>query len=229
MSMDRTSTKPEVTFLFRRPDSEPSLSTAANVAIGMGALASRLVLEERTLCDHADGRAENVSEHENMLAKVAPALVAELYPLLDTGLVSLFANLHDDIEAWVGDTPTHDISDADREAKAAREAEGLERAREEYADVPFFADLLERYEAQREPEARAVRVIDKMMVLLIHLPNNGATLRSYHTYESFMRKSAEHNARLRAEYLDFEELILIREELCQHLADSFLFDLHEQS
>lgn len=90
-------------FYFERPPYIESISEAANVAFAMGAVASRLVAEERTRCNHPDGRAENVAEHSFMLAKVAPELAILLYPKLDPGLVARFAIVHDDVEAYVGD------------------------------------------------------------------------------------------------------------------------------
>jgi len=96
-------------FYYRSPDYDPDLSHAANTAIQMGAIASRLVLEERTRTHHPDGRAENVAEHSFMLAKVAAEIAAIMYPELDRGRIALYASVHDDIEAYVRDTPTDRI------------------------------------------------------------------------------------------------------------------------
>lgn len=221
MDTSASSTEP-ARFLFQRPEALDGVSESCNLAIHMGAISSRLVLEDRTRCEHPDGRAENVAEHSLMLAKVAPELAAHLYPELDVNLVARYATVHDDVEAYVGDTPTDRISAEGVLAKEDIEKNGLARLKAEYAHLPTYARLVEEYEAQEIPETRFVRVADKLMVLLIHFPNDGETLRQNYTYSSFLKVTHDWAESYRMKYAEFEEVIVMREELAQMLADKFL-------
>ncbi len=209
-------------FFFKIPDYENGLSRAANIAIQMGAMSSRLVLEERTRCVHPDGRAENVAEHGFMLAKVAPELVAELYPALDENLVARYAGIHDDVEAYVCDTATDRITPQGMLDKKEREKRGIEQLKLEYAHIPSYVQRVSEYEEQIIPEARAVRVVDKLMVLLIHLPNNGTVLKQNYTSEQLLDNSRRKATELHDEYPDFKALIDLRKELTHHAADLYL-------
>lgn len=215
----------EAQFLFKIPAANSELSTASNVAVQIGAVASRLVLEERTRTHHKDGRAENVAEHSFMLGKVAPELAELLYPGLDANLVARFALLHDDVEAYVGDTPTDHITQEELDAKAEREELGKERLLTEYAHIPGYSRLVEQYELQELPEARFVRVVDKIMVLLIHIPNRAVVLREQYNYTEFLKSEEKRIQRLAVRFPDFPEILELRRELGQHIADTFMADL----
>ena len=217
-----TASQTNVEFLFTVPDVEPGLSDGARVAIQMGALASRLVGVDRTRCDHPDGRAENVAEHSLMLAKVAPEVAHLLYPELDENLVARFATIHDDVEVYAGDTATDIPSNLDPVAKEVREAAGLNQLRKEYAHMPGYVELILQYEAQSVPEARFVRAVDKLMVLLIQFPNEGAVLRDNYTYDSYLQAESSLLARDAYKYGEFDQIIALRRELGQELADRFL-------
>lgn len=209
-------------YLFEVPTVEEHLSRGARVALYMGALASRLVEIDRTRCIHPDQRAENVAEHSLMLSKVAPELARVLYPELDENLVARFGGVHDDVEAYVGDTPTDIIAGHDRVTKEEIEALGLKQLAKEFAHIPSYVDIIRRYEAQEDPEARFVRAVDKLMVLLIHVPNNGATLRAHYTYETFLRSETDLLKRDEFKYGEFTEIMELRRELGQLLADRYL-------
>lgn len=209
-------------FYYQAPDYEPSLSRAANVAIYMGAMASRLAREERTRTHHPDGRRENVSEHSNMLSKVATEIASEMYPGLDCGKIALFADAHDDVEAYVRDTPTDRIDDQGRLDKAEREAMGVKQLLEEHAHMPAYCRRIREYEEQRIAEARFVRVVDKLTVLLIHIPNQGKILQENYTRQGFLYLTKEAEERLLREYPEYDLLIEMRTELAHHLADLYL-------
>lgn len=207
---------PETGFFFKRPDAEPHLSRAANLAIAMGALASRAALEERTRCVHLDRRPENVSEHSHMLSKVAPVLVAELYPDVDDATiwrVAFLAGLHDDLENWVLDVATDRATDEALLSKEAREDRAYEQALEEYADVPVYINGLVEYEAQETFAARAVRCVDKLMVFLIQLPTDGAAIAGSYTPEEYEAMYTARHARLLEEYPDMGALLSVYLEL----------------
>ena len=222
MNIDPTNTKPPIDFFFERPVDVAGLSRSNNVARSMGAIASRMVQEKRSRTVHPDGRRENVSEHENMLARVAPHMAAEMYPWLDRGRIALYATIHDDVEAYVGDTPTDSIAQHDPAAKKERERLGVEQLVLEYQDIaPAYVNDILAYEAQgaEDYEAQFVRIVDKFMVLLIHIPNNGEVLLQNYTYDEYMSATYESERKLLEQYPHFIELIEMRTELAQYIGD----------
>lgn len=167
-------------FKFSVPVPIPTLSDTANIALAFGYLVSRLASEERTRTVHPDGRNENVAEHSLMLVKVATVIAELYYPQLDSGRVAIFASLHDDVEAYVGDTPTDSIARHDATEKKQREERALEQISHEFASISSrYVQHVQAYEKQEETEARFVRVVDKIMVELIHFPNKGVVLRGH--------------------------------------------------
>ncbi len=209
-------------FLFSIPSKRKNLSAEANIALQMGALASKQIDINRTRCIHPGGRPENIAEHNLMLAKVAPELAVLLYPELDENLVARYSTLHDDIEIYVGDTPTDTLANLDLSKKEDREKAGINKLLEEYSHIPSYTRLITSYESQTIPEAIFVRAVDKLMVLLIHIPNNGTTLQENYTYESFLESEKTLLQRDRYKYGQFEKIVQLRKELAQELADRYL-------
>lgn len=203
---------------FQLPAKLPGMSDMAYAALRLAALSSRLALENRTLVNHITGRAENVAEHSHMLAIVAPGIAELYYPDLDANLISRFASIHDAVEAYVGDTATHNITESGLKEKAAREAQGLERFKQDFASMPGVVKLIKQYEAQQIKEARFVRVIDKWMPVLVHFGDKGQTVRSYTDSERLVDDYSPHAQRLRGQFPDFPELVSVREELTKLIA-----------
>jgi len=194
------------------------MSDIAYTALQLAALSSRLALEDRTLVNHITGRPENVAEHSNMLAIVAPGIAEMYYPQLDANLISRFASIHDAVEAYVGDTATHNITDEGLKEKATREAEGLERFRKDFAAMPGVVKIIEQYEAQEIKEARFVRIVDKWMPILVHFGDKGQTVRSYTAADRLVEDFSPHVRRLKKQFPDFPELVSVREELTELVA-----------
>ncbi len=205
-------------FGFERPDAGDVLSPPANLIYGVGALASRMVQVERTICNHPGGRAENDAEHSYMLALVATSLAEEYFPELDSGLVSKYANVHDLPESYVGDTPTHVISAADLQAKSSLEAAGLHRLVEEYRGIaPKLVKIMEDYEAQADPEARFVRMVDKLLTVSIQFPDGGETI-----VQAMNRRGHEDMVRTRIDrfakdYVDQKAVLDLYDELAEFM------------
>ena len=208
---------------FHLPSKSPDMSAVAHTALQLAALSSRLALEDRTLVNHITGRPENVAEHSHMLAVVAPGIAEQHYPHLDANLVSRYASIHDAVEAYVGDTTTHNITDAELVKKVDREAQGLTQLKKDFAFLPKVVELIDQYEAQEIAEARFVRVLDKWTPILVHFSDKGATLRSYTTPEELVADYKPRAAKLRKQFPDFAELVAIREELTE-LAAKRLFN-----
>jgi 5'-deoxynucleotidase YfbR-like HD superfamily hydrolase len=202
-----------------------SIETASPMAVDilrLGSIAGELAREERTLVNHPDGRAENVAEHSSMLSIVAPALAELYYPELDANLTARLATIHDILETYTRDTPTHKFEEVDLAAKEKLEAKALAQLKLDFAGLPGFVRLVEIYEEQQIPEARFVRVVDKLMPILVHFNDQGATLRSYTDREHMFRVPSAKNQYLRSLYPEFEELIQLREELTRLAAEHLL-------
>lgn len=209
-------------FLFEPSVTREGWSQLGQAALHLSEISERLTQEDRTLVDHADRRPENVAEHSNMLAITAAATAEEFFPDLNQDLVARYASIHDLVEAYVGDTPTHDISEQGKLDKEALEKAGLEKLKSDYRHLPKFVAFVESYEAQQVPEARFVRVLDKCMPAMMHFANKGVVLREYITKEELLQNSREKAAELRQDYPEFERLIALREELSERLAEEFL-------
>ena len=210
-------------FQYAIPDYDNSLSHGANIVLAAGSIASRLFPEERMPTAHPDGRHENVSEHSHMLAKVAYVVACDMYPHLDRGKVVLYAVLHDDVEAYVGDTPTDRITPKGRAIKKELETAGIEQLVKEWAHLaPEYAVHVSLYEAQEDAEARFVRVVDKIMTLLIHLPNDGKELQKNWSFERLTWWTIQTANELQAQYPEYEALISVRTELAMYLARKYL-------
>ena len=205
--------------LFEVPSQLPGMSDIAFSALRLAALSSRLALEDRTLVNHPTGRAENVAEHSHMLAIVAPAIAEMYYPDLDANLISRFAAIHDAVEAYVGDTTTHNIDEKGLSQKAEREAYGMQRLKEDFAWLPTFTSLIDQYEEQKMREARFVRIVDKWTPALVHFADQGATVRSYTDPQRLVDDYQFHATRLKKHYPDFIELVAVREELTQLIGE----------
>ncbi len=220
--MGHTPDQRKIEFKFKRP--EYDASQAAKTALEIGALASRLAQEKRTRVENPDGRPENVAEHSFMLAKVARELAVLLYPHLDPNLVVTYALIHDDIEAYVGDTTTDIITEEELEQKYARERLGAAKLKQEYAHMPSYVKLIEDYEAQKVAEARFVRIVDKIMPIVVHFQDNGKVVKRNISKEALLdpQRRETKAAKLRENYPEFEEVIALREELVALMAETFL-------
>lgn len=186
--------------------------TPENVII-LGKLAL-LLGEQHRATFHADGkRPETVTTHTFMLGLVVYEAArwwwAEWYtnpskaaPPSPKHAMAL-AQVHDLAEALCGDTNTLNITAADAEAKAAREAAAGEDLRDMLAPFPFTLRLLQEYEAQRTTEARMVRYLDKALPKITHLLNGCAAVKAQGiTPEDLHRLHVEQFAKLAAEYPD---------------------------
>jgi putative hydrolase of HD superfamily len=162
---------------------------------------------------HPDGTEESDATHTVMLAM----LVADLARAegLDAGLAVQFAMVHDLPETYAGDTCTaRGLSPEEAAAKAAREAASLDRLRSELG--PCWSTLMmHRYEEQREPEARLVRYVDKILPKLTHILNGGDALAAIDmTASEVEAKHAAQGEKLRAAYPEFTVARALFDDAC---------------
>lgn len=135
---------------------------------------------DRTAVRHADQvTPESDSDHTVMLAWLAPALAARCCPDLDVGLVCQFAVVHDAPEVLAGDTQTLRITPEERQAKEEREALAARQLDSGFGGtvLPWFPDMIYRYESQADPEARFVKAMDKLVVKMVHLVDGCSGIR----------------------------------------------------
>lgn len=153
------------------------MSTAKLVALGR--LCLQLGRVNRATF-HEDGvRPETDTDHTVMLGIIACAFAAEYAPHLNRGLVAEYALIHDFVEVYAGDTMTLIVSDT-LGLKREREAAALAKLTEEFADsLPWLPAQIASYESQARPEARFVKILDKVMPAITHMLNGGATLRQH--------------------------------------------------
>ena len=208
-------------FGFSRPLDGEHLSGMTRLVYSVGALASRMVQVERTLCNHPDGRAENDAEHSYMLSLIAVVLAEEFFPQLDSGLVAKYADVHDLVEAYVDDTPTHQISSEGLRSKAEREAAGLTQLIQEFEPIsPAFVSLIEAYERQEDAESRFVRMLDKVVTVSIQFPNHGEAMREFFEARSGHELMVQTRInRFIKEYPDQEAILDVYAELAMFMQD----------
>lgn len=165
---------------------------------------------------HEDGvRPETDTDHTVMLGIIAcdfaqlmgldkPVDLDEhtVRPGLDLGMVAQLALVHDLVEARVGDTQTLVISAEERAAKEQREADALHALLDEFGTQTWIGRMLCIYEAQNAPEARYIRVLDKVMPKLTHMLNHCIAAREITDYAGFEKSHHEQAAKLKATYGD---------------------------
>lgn len=189
----------------------------------LGAISNRLARENRTHVTHGDGRPENVAEHVHMLTRVALHIAAQLYPDLNAADISLFSLIHDDLEAYIGDTPTHELTQEISDDKAVREEAALNQLSKDFAGLPSYVAAINAYEKQEQPEARFVRVVDKLMPLLTNIVSGGTALADHWTKDDLMNNVNTKNKKLLKDYPEYSAVLDLRTEL-KVVAAERLFD-----
>lgn len=130
---------------------------------------------------HEDGvTPESDTDHTVMLGLCACAFAEQFAPHLDRGLIAQFAIVHDLAEALCGDTNTLRIDQAGRDEKEQREQTARQEIRRRFSVLlPWVCETLDRYERLEDPEARFIKVLDKVLPKITHALNGGAALREH--------------------------------------------------
>jgi putative hydrolase of HD superfamily len=109
-------------------------------------------------------RCESVAEHTCGVAVLALFLAETCAPELDALKVMRMALLHDFGEIYAGDlTPAHEVS---RDEKYHREQRAVVRVLAKLPRGAEYIALWEEYEAGQSPEARFVRQLDRLEMVL---------------------------------------------------------------
>ncbi len=164
---------------------------------------------------HPDGTPESDATHTVMLGIIAPEIARR--EGLDPVLASAFATVHDLPEVYALDTSTaRGLTPEQREAKDSRETAARERLRTEIGADSWVMQLLERYEAQQEPEARLVRYVDKILPKLTHVQNGGLALRRIGLgARELVEKHHAQGRELAGRYPEFPVVRTLFEQACE--------------
>lgn len=118
-----------------------------------------------------NGDRETDVEHSFLLATLAPNLARILYPNLDIDRIRHYSLVHDMIEIEVGDVATFNLSPDEQAEKERREQIALKKLLKE---LPLLeAEALASYERQDTPEARFVRLVDKLLPAVVDITGQG--------------------------------------------------------
>ena len=194
--------------------------TAHDYMLLLGALSVAFSEVERAP-RYPNGKRESDVEHSFHLAVSAVELAADFYPELDVGLVSQFSLVHDIPEVYAGDVWTFKISDEDRLKKETKEAEATEKLLKVLP--PYLGQLLSRYEAQKEPEARFVRFVDKLLPAIINIMAGDANTfkEDYNvaSLEDLLKSREAHRKELLLKFPEFDVVHLVKDLLFSSSAD----------
>ena len=199
---------------------ETELITTTQAVVELGELAMIFGRINRTCVVHPTGEPESDTDHTVMLAWVAPSLAEMInlragfdrYPV---GKVTQYAVVHDAVEVYAGDTPTHKITAEGLAAKQDREYDAAVRLYEQFAKrLPWFARTVRRYEEQADPVARFVRSVDKIMPKVVHVLNAATDLmRAGLSYEDFVALYERQRKQI-VEWCPEPLLLQLYDELC---------------
>lgn len=167
---------------------------------------------------------ESDTDHTTMLALIACAYASRFVPRLDIGKIAQYSLVHDLVEAYAGDTPTLRISDDERKAKDAREAEALRKLELQFGEsLPWIPDMIEEYESLKTPEARYVKAIDKVMPKITHALNKSKLIKeSGFTLEELRDNHAQQRESMSGSYAqDQSEVIELHKLLAELVYERF--------
>lgn len=192
-------------------------------AIDLARLALALSRVDR-VTKHEDGvRPETDSDHTVMLGLVALELSRNTD--LRRASVAAYALVHDLVlEAKTGDVQTLTIDAAGKAAKVEREKVAMAELLAELGETSI-GYRLRQYEEQKEPEARFIRLLDKVMPKLTHALNGAVAAKVFVDFDGFVAAHAKQHAELSAQYPEFPEILALLREAMNHAEDCWVCDV----
>lgn len=159
-------------------------------------------------CDTTSGRRESVAEHSWRLS-LMPLLLRESFPELDMDKVTQMCLIHDLGEAFTGDKPAFEKTEADSQAEKEAYRQWLSTLPPALSGT--MTALLAEMEALQTPEAKFYKALDRMEALIQH---NEADIAGWLPLEYDLQKTygwenCTHDPRLMA----------LREEILQETLD----------
>jgi 5'-deoxynucleotidase YfbR-like HD superfamily hydrolase len=149
---------------------QQKMENVAKQVTSLGAIAMQFSEIER-VPRYNDSSRENDAEHSFMLSLVAADLAGSYFPDLNPGLVAQFSNVHDLIELETGDVATFLLDSVELANKEAVELSAVDTVAGTLS--PYTRELFLRYEKQEEPEARFVRLVDKILPNIVNIVGSG--------------------------------------------------------
>lgn len=151
--------------------------TILDAALRMTRLSLRFARVDRVTM-HEDGqRPETDTDHSYMLGLMGCALASKFEPSLNLGLISQYALIHDLVEVYAGDTNTAvELSADERREKKDRENRAFIKLQIEFRSLPWIPGMILDYEKLIKPEARYIKVLDKVLPKLTHILNDLAVV-----------------------------------------------------
>lgn len=180
---------------------------------------------------HPDGvTPESDTDHTVMLGIMACAYAERFAPHLNRGKIAQYALLHDFVEVYAKDTATFGVqSEEAARIKEEKETAALKRIKDEYDAVfPWIGNTIESYEHLDSPEARFVKVFDKVLPKIAHILDKGVIITALgHTRESVQEHHGHQLEKLGRTYgSDQPEAMAILEGMMER-SDAFISQMDQ--
>jgi len=117
-------------------------------------------------------RDENDLEHAGQLALLGWYIAESENLDLDIEKIMRYSLAHDLVEVYAGDTFFHTTDQTLKDSKEEREDEALRVIKKEFSEFPELISTISSYEEKKDPEARFIYALDKILpVLNVYLDN----------------------------------------------------------
>lgn len=127
-----------------------------------------------------ESRQESDMEHSYQLAMAAWYIVSSRKLRLSLDTLLRYALVHDLVEVHAGDTYIYDPDQEVLNSKAAREAEALEKIKNDFPEFPELYEWIHAYEQKGDAESQFVYALDKILPMINIYLDGGRTWREEH-------------------------------------------------
>ncbi|MCW1888461.1 MAG: HD domain-containing protein [Candidatus Moranbacteria bacterium] len=169
---------------------------------------------------------ESDTDHSFLLGILAASIAHKFYPTLDIGKITSYALVHDLVEVYAGDTVTI-ISDSSQKIdKQEREALALKRIKKEFDDTfSWIGNSIESYEKQDTPEARFIRVVDKLLPGLGHIQTDCITFKNFRLAPDEIRMQIQKQTAWVEDYgKDWPEVVELYKNIIEQVLENPFFN-----
>ena len=149
--------------------------------LGFVRLADRLKTVLRRSRIMSGGRLENSAEHSWHLALMVLALNEHARTRVNVSRAMQLALVHDLPEILVGDSNVYDVRARARKAKTEPRAAARVFGKLPRGQARYFLRLWKEYEACKTPEAKFVRVVDRLEPQMCNFANRGYSWKKHGT------------------------------------------------
>lgn len=199
---------------------DDTTTAVAGAVVRLGELALDFARVNRITFQPDAVTPESDTDHTVMLGLVACSLAKRFFPHLSVGKVAEYCLVHDLPEVYAGDTPTLRALTVDEQAeKRRREADAHVQIDMLLGDdLPWVSRTIGTYEDQVVPEARFVKMVDKILPKITHIFNDAATINRHGMTRAELAARYEQQGRDLAEYAaEFPEIEELRTALVEQV------------